>query len=124
MSFKKSTESKSPFTTSTSYNTRGATAFNESWVTVSGTTPPVASISGQGIAMASTPVTTGSDRVYFTNSNYLEQSSHCYYSFFQTYVTSIDEAIASGDTFSFSGVTNADNLDATVSRTHIFKVGY
>ena len=124
MSFKKSTDTKSPFTTSTSYNTRGAIAFNESWVTVTGTTPPVASINGQGIAVACTPVTTGSDRVYFTNNNYLEQSSQCYFSHYQLFVTSIDECIASGNTFSFSGVGNADDLDTAVSRTHIFRVGY
>ena len=122
MSFTQSTTTKSPFSTSTAYNTRGPTAFNEDWITVTGTAPPVATISGQGVAMTGFSASSASGRVYFTNNDYLEQSANAYYTSFQVYVASIDECIASGNTFSHSRVSYP-NADAN-SRTHIFKVGY
>lgn len=123
MSYTKSTNTKSPFATSTTYNTKGATAFTEDWITITGTAPPVASISGEGIAMTAYTSSSASGRVYFTNNNHLEQSAHVYFTSFQVYVASIDECIAGGDTFSHTHQGGSVTADSN-SRTHIFKVGY
>ena len=126
MSFTQATTSKSPFTTSTAYNTRGATAFNENWVTVTGTAPPVATISGTGIGMGChVAASVGSDRIYFDGSNHWDLSGHTYYTGGQNYSTSQDEYISiAGNTFTTVSRRGASAGDTNVSRTHIFKLGY
>ena len=121
MSFTQSTTTKSPFATSTAYNSYGATSFSQTWLTVTGTAPPVATMSGQGIAV--TGFSGGYGRVYFTNNNYYEQSAASYYTSNQVYVASIDELIASGNSFSHVGVSSP-YANTTRSRTNIFRLGY
>ena len=121
MTYTQSTTTKSPFTTSTAFNAYGATSFNQNWISVAGTSPPVASMSGQGIAV--TGFSGGYGRVYFTNNNHYEQSAASYYGTGQVLVASIDELIASGNSFSHVGVANPF-ADTTRSRTNIFRLGY
>lgn len=121
MSFTKGTTTKSPFATSTAWNIYGATSFSESWVTVTGSTPPVATINGKGLAM--TGISGGYSRLYFENNNYYEQSAAAYYTSNQVYVASIDECIASGNSFKHLGLSFG-TVDTDRSRTNIFKIGY
>ena len=126
MSYTQSTTTKSPFTTSTAYNSRGATAFNEDWVTVTGTAPPVATISGVGIGMGChVSSSSGSDRIYFANSDYEDLSGHTYYSNYQLFATSQDEYISiSSSSFTTVSHRGASSGDTSTSRTNIFKIGY
>ena len=121
MSFTQSTDTKSPFATSTAFNIQGATSYNESWITVTGTTPPVASVKGKALAV--TGISGGYGRLYFANNNYYEQSAAAFYASNQVYVASIDECIASGDSFSHV-LQNFGTVDTSRSRTNIFKIGY
>jgi len=126
MSYTQATTSKSPFTTSTAYNTRGATAFDQNWVTVTGTAPPVATISGTGIGMGCHVSSfTGSDRIYFFGANHWDLSGHTYYLGGQNYSTSQDEYISiAGNTFTTVSRGGYSSGDSVNSRTHIFKLGY
>jgi hypothetical protein len=123
MTFVHKTVSHSPFTTSTAYNGYGATAFNEPWITVTGTTPPTATLTGDAIGMTGFSASSASGRIWFTNSDYLEQSASAYYTSFQVYVASIDECIASGSSFSHSRVSTPA-ADTANSRTNIFRTGF
>ena len=126
MTYTQSTTTKSPFTTSTSYNSAGATSFSENWVTVTGTAPPVATISGVGIGMGChVSSSLGSDRIYFANSNYDDLSGHTYYASYQLFTTSQDEYISiSSSSFTTVSRRGASAGDTATSRTNIFKIGY
>jgi hypothetical protein len=121
MSFTQSTDTKSPFATSTAFDKRGATAYTENWITVTGTAPPVASVKGQGLAV--TGISGGYGRLYFANNNYYEQSAAAFFASNQVYVASIDECIASGGSFS-QVLSSYSSVDTSRSRTNIFRIGY
>lgn len=120
MSYTQSIDTKSPFATSTAFNSYGATAYTETWITVSGNWP-VATMNGKGIAM--TGISGGYGRLYFENNDYYEQSASAYFASNQVFVSSIDECIASGNSFKHLGI-NFSSVNTTRSRTNIFRVGY
>lgn len=125
MSFIRPTSSASPFTTSTAFNTKGPTAFNQSWMTVTGTNPPVASLSGSAIANTAWSSTGGSGRVYYENHDHYELAAHTYYTSYQVFVASIDECMAAGDEFKLLIYTAYTTpADTSVSRTNIIRTGF
>jgi len=126
MTFIKPTgDSKSPFATSTTFGSNGATAFDQPWVSVTQSTRPVAQLGGSAIAITGWSGSAGSGRIYYENNNYYELSSSSYFSYFQLYSASIDELIAGGNSFK----TLVDSLasapaDTANSRTNIIRTGF
>lgn len=123
MSFIKPTTNSSPFATSTAWaNIAGASAYNQSWISVF-TTPQnntTATLdSGEAISMTSGQNTTNVSRYYYDNHNDYALSGHLYYTSGQSLSESSDEIICVDNAFTIYG---ADQMDSTVSRTHIIKV--
>ena len=121
-----SNETKNPFATSTSYNGRGPLSFNEDWITVTGTAPPVATIVGTGISVSGVVGNARAGRIYYNGRNHLETSAHAYWTTNQVDCSSIDECICAGNSFSLVRAQGPwpTMLDVNNSRTHIFKVGF
>jgi hypothetical protein len=120
MSFTKSTNTKSPFATSTAFNQYGATSYNQSWISTAGTWV-TATVKGK--ALAQTGITGGYGRLYFENNNYYEQSAAAFYASNQVFVASIDECLATGNSFKHLGI-NFGYVNTTQSRTNILRLGY
>ena len=125
MSYIRPTSSASPFATSTAFNTQGPTAFNQSWMTVTGSAPPVASLSGSAVANTGWSGASNSGRIYFENNDHYEQSAASYYTSFQVYVSSIDELIAGGNSFKhLYDSLSVPTADTANSRTNIIRTGF
>lgn len=119
------TSSKSPFATSTAFNANGPTAFSQSWMSVTGSSPPVASLSGSAIAITGWSGVTHPGRIYFENNDHYDLSANCYYTNFQVYSASIDELIAGGNTFKhLVDSLSVAPADTANSRTNIIRTGF
>jgi len=123
MSFIKPTSNSSPFASSTAWaNIAGASSYNQNWISVF-TTPQnntTATINkGQAISMTSGQNTTNVSRYYYDNHNDYALSGHLYYTSGQSLSESSDEIICVDNAFLIYG---ADQMDSTVSRTHIIRI--
>ena len=122
MSYIRPANSASPFATSTAFNTQGPTAFNQTWMTVTGSAPPVASLSGSAVANTGWSGSSNSGRRYFANHDNYEHSAASYYTSFQVYVASIDELIAGGNSFKhLYDSLSVPTADTANSRTNIIR---
>ena len=109
----------SPFATSTTCTSTGASAYSQTWVSTSYSYGWIASISGRGIA---TNAAQGNlQRYYWTSANNYPQSGQTYYTYYQAYVANSDECIDAGNSFKLA--TNA-SLDTSTGRTNIMRVDF
>jgi hypothetical protein len=109
----------SPFATSTTYTTTGASAYSQTWVSTSFSSGWIASISGRGIA---TNAAQGNlQRYYWNSANNFPQSGQAYYTFYQSFVASSDECIDVGNSFQLSVDAS---LDSATGRTNIMRVSF
>jgi hypothetical protein len=118
--------SSSPFATSTAWAyVQGASAYNQSWISV--VTDPqnntTASISGQAISMTTAQkLNQGVSQFYYLNHSDYALAGQAYYTSGQAYSASSDEAICVDNSFKILDVGYAGSFDPDVSRTHIIKV--
>ena len=123
MSFIQPTSNHSPFASSTAWaNIAGASAYNQNWISVftDGQNNTTATLdSGEAISMTSGQNTSSLSRYYYNNHNDYALSGHLYYTAGQSLSESSDEIICVDNAFK---ILNADQMDSSVSRTHIIKV--
>lgn len=110
----------SPFATSTTYTSTGASAYSQTWVSTSYSAGWIATLSG-GRGIATNAAQGNLQRYYWTSANNYPQSGQKYYTSFQSFVSGSDECIDVGNSFKLH--TDA-SLDVNTGRTNIMRVSF
>jgi hypothetical protein len=110
----------SPFASSTVFASSGASAYSESWVTVSVVSGRYnAGVQGKAVGMTAGQGAGGISRFYYASNTDYAQSGQMFYTSFQSYVASSDEII---DVSSDFRILSNESFNTTTARTNLIKI--